>query len=328
MRSNVGLVSRKLTGRRLTPSEAMDLWNDSDQASAFTRPDHLARLVDEIEWWGVERSGRIVAAWPLVRATAGGRIEPPAFCYYLGPMFSRTLLDGKYPRSWSAHVDVFSELVTAVVAAHPRFRFSMPLGLTDLRVLEWWNFDHPNEIGFTFRPRYTARVELSAVGNDDTFLMFGSNRRRAIRSWSASPPILVNNVRTDRLIQLHDGALRGTGGETGASRRTALERMIALVQSGAGSVLGFQPRGQDEVAAAIILLDGPTESNAIFYGADKTWRDRGLIAWAVWQGMQRARDAGKRWFDFNGANSPGRAADKHFYGGRTELHFECHFGPA
>lgn len=305
----------------------MDLWSDSDQASAFTRPDHLARLVDEIEWWGVDRSGRIVAAWPLVRATAGGRIEPPAFCYYLGPMFSRTLLDGKYHRSWSAHVDVFRALVAAVVAEHYKFRFSMPLGLADLRVLEWWNFDHPDEIGFTFRPRYTARVDLTSVGNDVGLMTFESNRRKAIRHWAASPPMLVNHVSKDRLVQLHDAALSRTGGEAGASRRTALDRMIDLVQSGAGSVLGFKPGGQYDVAAAIILLDGPNESNAIFYGADNSWRDRGLIAWAVWQGMRRAYDAGKRWFDFNGANSPGRAADKHFYGGRTELYFDCRFGP-
>ncbi len=64
-----------LVACRLTPIQARDLWEHFDEASAFTRPDHLARLVDEVEWSGVDRSGEIVAAWPLVRAVAGDRIN-------------------------------------------------------------------------------------------------------------------------------------------------------------------------------------------------------------------------------------------------------------
>jgi len=321
------MVRNSPTARRLTVAEATDLWGRSDEASAFTHPDHLDRLADESEWWGVERAGEIVAAWPLVRAVAGGEIAPPPFCYYVGPMFARSLRDSRYHRYWSGYSAVFAALISTVVSVHPRFSFSMPLGSQDLRVLEWWNFDHPDRVGFSFKPRYTARVDLSQFDTSSAYRCFASNRRKAIRRWAASPPDLVREVDPERLIALHDVALRRSGAVTTAVRDLMLRRLVDLVQSGAGHLLGFRPAGAREAGAVILLLDGPDVSNAVFYGAEPEWRDQGLIAWAVWQGMRFARDSGRRWFDFNGANSPGRAADKHFYGARPELHFYCRFGP-
>lgn len=102
--------------------------------------------------------------------------------------------------------------------------------------------------------------------------------------------------------------------------------MINLIRSGAGSIIGFSSAAADPVQAVILLLDGPEESNDVLCVANETGRQTGLIAWATWQALLRARSIGKRWFDFNGANSPGRAADKHFYGAREDLYFDCRFG--
>jgi hypothetical protein len=91
-------------------------------------------------------------------------------------------------------------------------------------------------------------------------------------------------------------------------------------------MFGLTPPGEEMPQAAVILLDGPNESNGVFCMASSAWRDRGLIAWANWLSLLHAQKSGKRWFDFNGANSPGRAADKHLYGAKTELYFNCTFG--
>jgi len=307
----------------------MDFWSRSDGASAFTRPDYLAQLVDEVEWWGVERSGEVVAGWPIVRAVAGGHIGPPAFCYYIGPMFARSLRQARYARYWSVYTDSFSALVDAVVSTHPQFTFSVPLGVTDLRVLEWWNFDHPGRAGFEITPRYTARIDLSELPDAVALRRsFASTRRRDIDRWQAIRPAIADHVATERVIELHDQALIRSGAAASSARLTALRRLIALVQSGAGSIVGAVPPGEEQVEAVIILLDGPTETNTVFYAASEHWRARGLTAWATWEGLLLAQSQGKRWFDFNGANSPRRAADKHFYGAKAELYFDCSFGLA
>lgn len=316
----------RFVATRLTPVQAMELWSRSDEASAFTRPDYLERLVDDIEWWGVDRSGEIVAAWPLVRAVDGGEIAPPPFCYYVGPIFARSLWDNKYHRSWYLFSQAFAVLVEAVVAAHPRFSFSLPLGVTDVRILEWWNFDHPAAAGFTTRPRYTARIDLFEFPDQESLRhSFARNRKRALDRWQATQPVVVHEVTTERVIELHDQALERSGGINDPSRHATLRRLVELVHSGAGSLIGYSSNGTQDVEAAVILLDGPNESNFVFCGAGADWRDKGFVAWANWQALLRARTLGKRWLDFNGVNSPRRAADNHYYGARAKLYFDCNF---
>jgi hypothetical protein len=320
---------RRFIATRLTPDEAMGLWSRSDEASAFTRPDYLEQLVDEVEWWGVDRAGEIVAAWPLVRAVAGGEIGPPPFCYYVGPMFARSLRDGViYHRYVAVLTEVFSTLVSAIAEQHRKFSFSLPLGVTDVRVLQWWNFDHPDQAGFHITPRYTARINLAQFPDGSSLLQsFARVRRRDIKHWSEEPPRVVNDVDADRLIELHDQALKRTGGAITHNRHASLRRLIGLAQGGAGSVTGFAPSGGDQIEAAIVLLDGPIESNNVLCLASEVWRDEGLTAVATWHGLLNAMSRDMAWFDFNGANSPHRASDKHYYSAKPELYFDCSFGP-
>lgn len=305
----------------------MELWRHSSTATAYTRPDYLARLVDEVEWWGVQRGRDVVAAWPLVRAVSGGEIGPPPFSYYIGPMFADSLRRSEYHRYWSLSTDIFKALVDAVVATHRQFRFSLPLGLDDVRVLQWWNFDHPGLPGFTITPRYTARIELSAFGDEDALRhSFARTRRRDIDPWRTAPPTIATRVPGQRLMELHDTTLQRTGGKTDPARHQALRRVIDLADSGAGAVIGVVPKEATQVEGVIVLLDGRDESNGVFCAASPAWRESGLTAWMLWLGMLRARRMGKRWFDFNGANSPRRAADKHFYSAHAALYFDCGFG--
>lgn len=322
-------VSRsKFSPIRLDAARAAELWRRSGQATAFTRPANLAHLVDQVDWWGVERSGEVVAAWPLVRAVAGGPIAPPPFCYYVGPMLADSLRnDSKYHHYWSVYTSVLTTLVEALTAEYPRFVFSFPPGLADVRALTWWNFDHPTEAGFLIRPRYTADIDLTRFPDEAALRQsFARIRKRDIDRWLAAPPDVVDDVPTERLIELHDQVLGRSGGLVDDARHSALKRLTALVRSGEGAIMGVVPPGADTVEAAIVVLDGPTESNGVFYAAGADWRDTGLTAWTIWLALLRARSLGLTRFDFNGANSPNRAADKHHYGAVATLYFDCSFG--
>lgn len=313
---------------RLDAARATELWSRSEQATAFTRPANLQHLVDEVDWWGVERSGEVVAAWPLVRAVSGGPIAPPPFCYYVGPMLADSLrTDSKYPHYWSVYTSILTAMVDALTAEYSDFTFSFPPGLTDVRALSWWNFDHPGHAGFRITPRYTAEIDLTQFPDEAALRQsLASNRRRDVGRWLAAPPDVVDNVSTERLIDLHDHVLGRGGDVVDDARRSALRRLIALVRSGQGAIIGVAPPGTDTVEAAIVVLDGPEESNGVFYAASAAWRDAGLTAWTVWLALLRARSLGLRRFDFNGANSPNRAADKHNYGATAALYFDCRFG--
>lgn len=312
---------------RLTPEQAHHVWTQSAEATAFTRPSHLDRLVDEVDWWGVERAGKLLAAWPLVRASRGGDIQPPPFCYYLGPMFIRGLRDDRNrARAWNSYTECLKTLIDVLVQTYPKFSFSFPPGLDDVRVLSWWNHDHPDKHGFLITPRYTARIDLSLYPDAAALQRsFASTRRQRITRWAANPPVQFDDVSTERLIELHDQTLRRSGGAITPDRHRALTRMIQLIRSGAGKIIGLAPATPQPVQAVAVLLDGPDTSNNIFFAASDAHATTGLATWALWQGMRRAQSLGHRWFDMNGANSPRRAVDKHLYGAGTELYFDCEF---
>lgn len=317
---------RQLKAIRLTEEQAHQVWSQSAEATAFTRPANLSRLAEEVEWWGAERSGKLLAAWPLVRATRGGPFEVPPFCYYIGPLFIRSVReDRNRARGWNTFTDCLTLLAGTIAEAHPEFSFTLPPGLDDVRVLSWWNHDHPTETGFVITPRYTARIDLSQFADEPALsLALNSDRRRRINRWAMTPPSEYNEVDTGRVIELHDEALRRSGGQVTPERRLALIRMTNLIRSGAGSILGFAPSPEPTVHAVILLLDGPDTTNNVFCAASDVYRKSGLTSWAVWRGLQRSRARGLRWFDMNGANSPKRARDKHSYGAQTELYFDCH----
>ncbi len=315
---------------RLTSAQAAELWGRSNEASAFTRPGHLERLADEVEWWGASRCDEIVAAWPFLRTGPGGEIRLPPFCYFSGPFFAATLRSSsRYVRSWAGYTYTLAAMVDAVVDAYPRFQFALPLGNTDVRVFQWWNHDHHDQGGFGITPRYTARIDLSRFPDEAALLRsFGSDRKRCIGRWASTPPLLVEDVDTARLVELDRAAIHRTGGVMTLEREVSLARVVDLVRSGGGAILGVMPAGTRQVEAAIVLLDGPWESNMILCASSDDWREEGLTSWTVWLGLLRCRSAGKQWFDFNGANSPGRAADKHRYSAKEMLYFNCNFARA
>jgi hypothetical protein len=283
--------------------------------------------VDEVEWWGAERSGRILAAWPLVRPNSDGEIKPPPFCYYIGPMFIRELRDNPSSlHNWNAYTECLRLMLEAIIDAHPRFAFSCPPGMTDLRALSWWNFDHSCEGGFQITPRYTARIDLTRLPHETSLLRGMSRiRRRAIAKCSKAQPLEFDDVDNERLLQLHDQTLRRTGGIITDDRHRALRRMADLARSGAGAIIGFKLPTEQSVEAAVILLDGPHVVNAVFGTVSDAHCKSGLPTWILWRAIRRAQTSGMQWFDMNGANSPERAWNKHSFGACTELYFDCRF---
>jgi hypothetical protein len=243
-------------------------------------------------------------------------------------MFVRSLRSGEqYHRYLSVWTDVLSTLVSAITATRRPFSFSLPLGVSDTRVFHWWNFDHPGQAGFRITPRYTARINLSRFADESAPLgSFARNRRRDILRWSAKPPVMVHGADPGRIIELHEQGLKRTGGAMSGVGYPTLQRILGLVESGAGSLIAVTPSDEDEIQAAIVVLDGPAESNFVLSVASDSWRDDGITPWITWQAMLYARTMSKTWVDLNGANSPLRAAAKHFYGAEPQLYFDCSFG--
>lgn len=78
-----------IIAHRLTMVEATELWERSDESSAFARSDPLATSTNDVRWWGADRSGGVVAAWSLVRSVDGGDSELRDLIEALGQTYLR-----------------------------------------------------------------------------------------------------------------------------------------------------------------------------------------------------------------------------------------------
>ena len=110
-----------------------------------------------------------------------------------------------------------------------------------------------------------------------------------------------------------------------ATRRLTLQHLVEQAANGHGRVLAFRTGDSEGLASVILLLYGRNDANNTLCAANPALRDDGLTAWTTWQGILQARQDGYDIFDFNGANSPQRAADKHCYGAIDSIYFNVRF---
>lgn len=296
-------------------------WETSPQATAFSHPDVLAHCAEVLEWWGGWRSEDLVAVWPIRRTNGGCNASGSPFLYHVGPLFSGEIAGFKYHRYQAIRQQALEAMLPPIVERFPGLRFALPPGETDIRAFEWWNHDHPNGPHFVCRPRHTARISNLGRPTDAIRQEFARNRKRDLRLPPGGRPVRSNDWSLRELVELHDQPLERQGIGVSADRERALGDVVAAASGDRGDVLAWRDPDNGRLASFIVLLFGRTEANDVLCVASDRWRDRGLSAWTTWQGILHARSLGKQIFDFNGANSPRRAADKHSFGARAELYF-------
>jgi lipid II:glycine glycyltransferase (peptidoglycan interpeptide bridge formation enzyme) len=290
-------------------------------ATAFTRPDILARLVDSVQWWGVRRGAQLVLAWPV--CTVGGRDGVrPDLSYYVGPLLDWETPTFKYHRYWSVFSECFAHAVDQLVERYSEFTFSLPSAIDDLRPLLWVLQERGLDEYLHIRPCYSAVLDLSGDSvATRLFAQLARNRKREISKNEGAALELDPNCAGDEIVELYRQTLTRQGETPSRERLEALDRLLQTIRSTAGRILAYRDSRDARLMSVIAMLYGPREANNVLCVADESARDQGLTSWTTWQGILAAIDDGRTSFDFNGANSPSRAADKHYYGARASLYF-------
>lgn len=314
-------MSEKIRIESISGVLAKELWRGSPQATAFTHPDILDHCANQVDWWGAWRSKDLVAAWPICRPYENKRAFRPEFLYYVGPMFSGEIHAFKYHRLQAIRQQALDAMIPHLVQHYPQLQFALPPGETDIRAFDWWNHDNPGKPTFAIRARHTAVIEDLGRPIESIRGNFARNRKRDLRLSSDIQPVQSESWELNELIDLYNEPMLRQGIQVSESRIEALCRVVAAATGSHGDILAWRDPEDGTPASFIVLLHGRDETNDILCVAAEKWRERGLSAWTTWQGILHARSLGKSIFDFNGANSPRRAADKHAFGARAELYF-------
>lgn len=293
----------------------------SPDALAFNDPLILEKLCDQVDWWAACIGADVLMLWPVCRPY-GAAVRPPYLSYFVGPLRTAHCETLSVHRRVPLLNAALEALASRLCAEYGAVQASVPPGFDDLRGLRWWQAAGAGREARLI-PRWTARIgPLSEHNTPRIHAEMARNRRRDIAAIDRSPPIAAESVDSSEVLALYRDTFDRQGAVPDPERWLSLERTCGLLTAGHGRLSGWRDPVDASLAGVLLVVDGPFDANDVLGAATQPWRDRGLIAWATWQGVLAATQRQKRWFDFNGANSSLRAPDKHHYGAAPVLYFD------
>ncbi|NLN70818.1 MAG: hypothetical protein GX142_08585 [Chloroflexi bacterium] len=317
----MGIEIKLVNGNDIVP-----FWSNSSQSSAFTHPQVLGKLSKTVDWWIAKKGKQIQCVWPVCKPD-GEKIGLPALTYFVGPFWLNDVYPLPAHRSLARSTEVYSGFIERFLSEYGAIEASLPKGLHDIRIFDWWNYHEKDQPRFRIRPRYTACIDhLQEKTELDIISDFRQLRRRELRAIEKSPPpARTVDWKADDLIKLYLQVVDDQVDEIIEENCQKIPALVDLVNLGYGEVIAYQDLDDHGIIAACLLLYGHSEANMVLNLVDMKWRGTGLAAWMIKESIRIAKAKGMATFDFNGANSPNRGDDKHSYGAAPSLYFEINY---
>ena len=299
-------------------------WRAAPNTTVFTCPEVLRALSPAVEWWLAIESGVPVSLWPVCVDT-GGIVLRPEFGYYVGP-FDLLPPDPSPQRRLRLAVAIHEAFLEKLTAVYDRLAWSTQPGQHELRPWLWFP---GSDRHLAVRPRYTAVIDRLDTSSDEDILRRFRRRRDEYRRGKQSGVVNLPGVSLDRLVALYYETLEANGeGQLARARSEAVEKLYGLVSSGHGAMIACGYHADDEPRAAWLMMTAKGRACGVLGVAEPSWREKRLNAFGTFAAVAAARQGGASVYDFNGANSFQRGADKHSYGAEAELYFDLEWNSA
>ena len=96
------------------------------------------KLSQRVDWW-LAWKGNGPCLWPVCMPD-NKSVELPLFTYYVGPMWSQIAYDIPVSRWLASSMQVYGGFIKLFIEKYNRIKTCLPVGLTDVRVFDWWNY--------------------------------------------------------------------------------------------------------------------------------------------------------------------------------------------
>jgi lipid II:glycine glycyltransferase (peptidoglycan interpeptide bridge formation enzyme) len=311
----------------INENEALTHWANSSHGSVFNHPKILGVLSQVVDWWAAKKGKQTQAIWPVCKPN-GSDVDLPDLTYYVGPLWSNEVYPLPGHRSLARTTEVYNGFIEKLIENYGSIVASLPKGLHDVRVFDWWNYHQKSKPRFQIRPRFTACIEgLQEKSEEQILADFRQLRRRELRSIEkeTTPPQRSFHWTADDLTNLYLEVVDDQTEEIKKANLNQIPSLVKLVNHGYGEVVAYQDPVSQRTIAACLLLYGNHEANMVLNLVDNQWRGTGLSALMIKEAILSAKSKGMSTFDFNGANSPNRGDDKHSYGAKPVLYFEIKY---
>lgn len=293
----------------------------------FNNPDVISTLSDDHSWWVASKGDEPFLVWP-VHLGKKKRPAVPPFAYFFGPMWSPVAESRPMSSVYSDRLCAYSEMVEFLVSRFGGVANSLHPTLTDIRAFSWWG--HNTEQHFEVSPRFTAQIrDLQSKTSGQLLASYRELRRREIKRVERSLAcIVVSHVEEVVVKSLYAAAFEKQGQAPYGTDMNAIHNLLTLVEKGHGFIVGALSKVSKEIDSMTLVLSDGITANMVLNLTNPAKRVSGVGAWTVHKSIEKAQELGLQTFDFNGANSPMRADDKHSYGAEEVLFFSVSYDDA
>lgn len=317
----------------LTDETATFAWRNARSGSLFCSPELLREMNIKTKFYGGYKNDQLLAVWPLIDSGIFCGDVPP-FSYYFGPYFVRKAGDEKPYKQYRNILETITAMIPQILGQVPRLHFSLVPDFDDIRAFQWWNYHTPELGQFKADVRYTARVDTACIQTDEqqiSMLRADDKRKklRKIKKLSECYVTIANSFDIDECVEIYQSTVSRSGGSISLYEKDMLKIFLTLTMSRSFNdfefrVLKLCKSGSKHIEGFQLLLSGQGVMYAIAQGVTKIGREMGGSLLLNYEALALARREGYL-FDFNGANSPKRADDKHAFGAKAVKYFDLTF---
>ena len=310
---------------KLIDCESADyFWANATLANAFTNPSILNAISHKVDWWGCFANGNLVGVWPICH-DALGNCSPPGFSYYVGLTLSDKYMNQPHHRRSSKLLKIYHSYATEFEKIYHKYQFSLDTYMYDVRYFLWENHLRLDKPKYIITPRYTAQINnLNELTETDIIMNFRSVRRQNIKNALRQEFVFeINNKFSDnkRIIDLYSNTLAKQNIQVKNETIHQITNFLDKIPRDNILFISGLPKNGKDIVFFSLILHSKKISNLILNLTDMNYKETNVSNLGIYHSIIAAKNLGCSCFDFNGANSPMRADDKHSYGAEPKLFF-------
>lgn len=318
----------RATIQAIDRDQALRFWQGQRDGRIFLHPDVLESMCPQVDWWLGSWNTWPACLWPVCHG-ADGIHAPPELAAYVGPMWADDTLAGPAHRQWTTTSRLQELFLQEFATRYRRFRFELPPGSTDIRVLQWFAREHAAAWRVDIDCRHTLVLHRPAtVDAASVAAGFGRDRAADLRLMARKSYVGAGAVDAGELYALYEQLIAGKQEPAKALRRQAeVQALVSLAQGGFGRIVGYRDDDGALASFALTMGTGPTIVQPLTASAAAVRKD-GIQARVRLDAMLQAFQGGAQVVDLTGGNSRAGAEDLHRYGGEARMYFRVDVAPA
>ena len=304
--------------------DAHPIWENSLHGTVFTKPSVLEKLASEVRWFIAKKGNEILCCWPIC-LDLNKQPDLPGFSYFVGPFWTKLGYETPKHRILSRRLEVYESFILKFEEEFGGFFCSLPVGLTDVRAFDWWNYHSDNKPRIKISPRYTAQISYLGESFEPEKFFRGVRRRELRKAEKDSKFELCDYASPEMIFDLYASTMERQGVSVNKGLVEDVKRLHNLVSDGEGFLTVIKDKLADQIAFVALILRAKGVSNLVLSLTKEDYRTSGVSVYGIHNSIINSMRLGDFVFDFNGANSPKRGDDKHSYGAEEKLYFDIKY---